>query len=218
MQASYYSDLTPPPNYTAPNFQAWIEALATPEIETMDALEALIEAFDLYTAVGSQLDILGEIVGVSRVLPFPLGGGLNPVLDDDYYRIAIIAKCLFNIWKGTKNEIYDFWRRWLPEYPILIQDNQNMTMSVLVIGMPTGTDDVTLFGYDSATVDISGYDIGYWEGFQGVLREMVLNGYFVPKPAGVLVNYAFIDYPVFAYDLDNDYFKGYDQGTWPAFT
>lgn len=217
MSLDQYLGLIPDPNSTQPKYMDWVGVNLQPFVDDQTVLDSFTDAFDLNQAVGVQLDKIGELLQLSRRLKFQPGGGLNANLSDDRYRLALKAKILLNIWKGTKQEIYDFWRQYLPQYPILIGDGQDMSMTVLIIGMPNDTEDAIFFGYDTNTATIKGYDQSYWEGFDGVLRGMVKNHYFLPKPAGVKVNYAFTDTAAFAYDFESDYLKGYDAGSWITF-
>lgn len=59
-----------------------------------DALYSLVAAFDLDTAVGAQLLVLGAIVGQEK-------GGL----DDDTYRLYIRARIIVNRSSGTAEEL-----------------------------------------------------------------------------------------------------------------
>jgi hypothetical protein len=110
-------------------------------------------------------------------LNLPANSSQSPILDDENYRLILKAKIIQNKWRGTKKELYNFWSQYFPSNPILIQDNQDMTMNVQVVGMT------------------------------GLKKELVENGYIVPKPAGVRVNYVFADEPVFAYDFDTEFLQ-----------
>lgn len=218
MNIDDYLGLIPAPNNLKPKFMAWVQDNAQPLVDVQTVMASFVEEFDISTAVGDQLDILGEILALPRTVNFDPGGGQSATLNDDVYRIALKAQILKCTWRGTKKEIYDFWQAFLPEYPVLILDNQDMSMDVLVVGMPDTPVGAIYFGYDSDTVDIQGYDLGYWEGFTSVLRGLVTNGYFTPKPAGVQVNYSFLEDPGFAYDQDTSLLKGYDTGYWVSLT
>jgi hypothetical protein len=197
---------------------AWVRDNAQPLVDVQNVLDSFVEDFDISTATGKQLDILGEILALPRTVNFDPGGGQSAVLTDDVYRIALKAQILKTTWKGTKKAIYDFWQAFLPEYPVLILDNQDMSMDVLVVGMPDTPVGAITFGYDSDTIDVQGYDLGYWEGFTSVLRGLVLNGYFTPKPAAVEVNYSFLEDAGFSYDENTDLLKGYDESYWVSLT
>lgn len=183
-----YLRLIPPPNSIQPKFLAWLQAVAQIMVDIQDTLNWVVTAFDVNSAVGQQLDILGQVLQVSRTVNFQPSGGVSPVLTDENYRLVLKAKIILNQWKGTLGELYSFWNQYFPDNPILVQDNQDMTMNVLVVGMAPG-----------------------------IQQELVENGYIVPKPAGVLVNYTFASDPVFAYDYDNTYLSGYDVGYWSSF-
>jgi len=85
--------------------QYWEKPKANAEIEfraqtwgtVSDFLAALDPAFDLDTAVGVQLDVLGRIVGISRNIPAAAQEGLpGPQLEDSDYRFFIRVKASFN--------------------------------------------------------------------------------------------------------------------------
>lgn len=222
MDLQDYIDLIPPPNSIAPNYISWLTAWLQLYIDTQTALNDLVTQFDINLAVGDQLDIIGELLGLSRLVNFQPGGGLSAEMTDDQYRLVLQSKIILNQWDGTKAQIYEFWQTFFPQYPVIITDNQDMSMSVAVVGMPNDLTGTLSFGYDSAgeadgDTTLWGYDIGYWEPFNSLLRDLVLNNYFVPKPAGVSVSYTFIDDIAFGYDIDTDLMKGYDEGYWIDF-
>jgi len=183
-----YLDLIPPPNKIQPNLMGWLEANLTPDVDSGTLNEDMAAYFAIETAVGDQLDILGEILGLSRTVKFQPSGGVSPVLSDENYRIVLKAKIIQNQWDGTKNQLYAFWDVYFPGTPIIILDNQNMTMDVFVVGL-------------ASTLQ----------------QELVENGYYVPKPAGVRVAYTFAVTPLFGWNLDNAYIKGWDEGEWATF-
>ncbi len=208
-------NLIPPPNNCQPNFMSWYQANIQILIDTIDVLSDFSDAFYIGSAVGPQLDVIGTILGVSRLITFDPPGGLSPFLTDDYYRLVLYAKILKNQWHGTIPEIYAFWKKFLPQYPILIQDNQNMTMNMLIFGMNDDISGEKLFSWDTQDTNHDGWNIGYWGGvLNGMLRNLVANGYFMPKPAGVMIQYAFSDQPIFAWDQETTYLQGWNQGNW----
>jgi hypothetical protein len=119
------------------------------------------------------------------VLNIDIGPEVSPILGDENYRMVLKAKIIENQWKGTKQEIYDFWDQFFPANPILILDNQDMTMDIIIYGMAPG-----------------------------IQQDLVRNGYIVPKPAGVGINYNFPTQPLFAYEYETPYLAGYDIGYW----
>ena len=71
-----YRDLLIKQYWDQPNARAEIELQAGTWETVRDGLDAFGEAFDLDLAVGAQLDLIGEIVGLRRAPPF--------TADDDY--------------------------------------------------------------------------------------------------------------------------------------
>ncbi len=183
-----YLDLVTSEYQNSPKFLAWLEVLLTPYVQTQELAENLYTYFDIETAVGKQLDMLGRIVGVERLLPFqPIND--NPLLNDENYRFLIKAQILRNVWDGTNQNIYDIWNNLHSDIAISIKDNQDMSVSVLFIG---------------ALNDLQ--------------KEMIEYGIIIPKAQGVKMNNSFSEPPLFAYNQDTEYFKGYDEGSWVEFT
>ena len=155
----------------------------------VDILNALPQMdFDLDTAVGAQLDRIGEWVGLSRFVPVPLaiyfsfntaGLGFNQgvwfgpfsptngvtALDDDSYRRLLHAKIGINTWDSTVlsfNAIMATALAGTGATAIAI-DNLDMTMTVRV----------------SATIP-------------PILKSLFDTGVFIPKPAGVSVTLTYV--------------------------
>lgn len=58
----------------SPNLKALLALLIQPFLDTAACANSLVAAFNVNTAVGVQLDVIGKIVGAGRTLPFsPLG-------------------------------------------------------------------------------------------------------------------------------------------------
>jgi hypothetical protein len=83
--------------------------------EDRDALYGLDNGIYVETAVGPQLDIIGEIVGMSRTLPFEPTDGSSPLLEDEFYRQLIKAKIALNHWDGKLQSIEEAWREIFPD-------------------------------------------------------------------------------------------------------
>lgn len=65
-----YLNLIPPPNRIQPKFMTWLSACLKPVVDTQNFVDEIIRAFDVETAQGKQLDIIGEILNRSRILNF----------------------------------------------------------------------------------------------------------------------------------------------------
>lgn len=144
----------------------------------------IIEGFDVDSAVGVQLDIIGRIVGVSRILKFQPTQD-SPVMTDKVYRLCIKAKIIQNQWKGNAEDLTAAWMTLFPETKIFeIQDLQDMSFNIVISG-------------DFSTLE----------------REIITNGYILPKPQGVRINTLNIvdmtGLPLFSYDYDTLYMSGY---------
>jgi hypothetical protein len=273
----YYISLITSLYRTKPKFIAWLTALLTPLCQTNSLLKNFDAAFDLDQAVGVQLDILGQLIGVSRTVQFqppgtnggviqslslsnggsgysaqtPFGPGdslvllagnnnavvkvkqvsLRPVvgrilaftvsnpgsgyaiqnnvpttgghgtgatfnitavsaatsaiLEDGDYRILLKAKIMQNQWDGRANSLYASWQQLFPGGQLSIQDNQNMTATVIATGA-----------------------------FSDVTKSLIENGYIVPRPQGVLYTYVFPTLPAFGFDGDHTFIAGFDEGHW----
>lgn len=135
--------------------------------------------------VGDQLDIVGIILGQPRKVNFNPTDGSSPVLDDDTYRILLKNKIIINQWNGQLSSLQSFWEEVFAGGKIIVQDNQNMTIDVVLYGA-----------------------------FSSIIVDLIVNGYIVPRPQGVLMNYYYGTTPFFGLDRQDDYVAGFDTGNW----
>ena len=186
MDNSYYLNLIPSEHRLSPNFINWlIFGIQKLQDDNSSALD-IINAFDLDTATGTQLDIIGSLIGISRQLDFQPRSDISSILDDVYYRLLLRARIVWNQWKGTIKELYEAWQVIFPAGNLLIMDNQNMSIDIVVSG-----------------------------NFSVMERELINNGLIVPKSEGVRINYIIIEensnLPVFSYGYDNEILGGYNS-------
>ena len=170
---------------TRPRLTSWLLWLLSEGLTYKNTVQEFLDAFNLDTAEGVQLDIIGRIVGVDRLLSFHPVSGDSPLMNDSTYRMVIKAKIIQNTWKGTLDELYEAWAVLFPEVRYFqIQDLQDMTYNVVIMGA-----------------------------FTPLERELIANGYIVPKPEGVRINLLTITdtsgLPIFAYDMDTYLLSGY---------
>lgn len=100
MDLNEYLELPTSCNLDKPKFMAYLEAVLTPAVQLGDVNESIGDAFDITNAAGNQLDILGELVGVDRLLPYtPLVGTRE--MSDEEYRVILMMKIFRNEWDGT---------------------------------------------------------------------------------------------------------------------
>jgi len=185
LPASYYLALPTSEYQQSANFLAWLGAPIQLLSDASACLDSFPAALDLDTAAGTQLDLLGQLVGQSRTLGFQPSNGVSPVLDDTTYRLLLNARIAQNQWNGTIDGLQGVWQTLFPGGRIVIVDAQNM----------------------SATIVLSGV-------FSSILQDLITNGYIVPRPEGVLYNYSFSAQPIFGFDQASSFIAGFDQGKW----
>lgn len=182
-------------------------------VRIQDVVGSFIAEFDVDTAIGAQLDIIGKWAGVTRNVAIPIAdvyfswdgvytlgweyGTWQPnlaptditVLPDDAYRTLIKAKIAANQWDGTTDGAYAIWDRLFTQFTILIQDNQNMSYALGIVGGIV----------DSLTL------------------ALITGGYIPLKPEGVRVSayYVSVDTgPVFGWDVESAQLGGWDEASW----
>lgn len=197
-----------------PKFMQMVEVIAQCYLDAAQVAASLSAAFDLDQAVNAQLDNVGEWVGITRIVDTPLtnvyfaldttglgfdqGAWKGPFdpdtgitsLDDETYRTLIRAKIGANRWDGTLGQskaILDL--VFSGDTFVFIQDNQNMTITIGVVGnQPTAIELALLTG-----------------------------GHIPIKPQSVGVDYYIVpsvDGQIFGFDINNQYVAGFDQGAW----
>ena len=157
MSVSTYTNLITSEHADKPNYVNTVALSCQPFVDEYDALNNL--DFDIDTAVGNQLDIIGQWVGMSRYLSEPLTGvyftldtgpGLDSgiligpfdpttglvALPDQFYRALLFSKILNNQWDGTKSGAYAISAALFSSlgYTLFIQDFSNLTMSLGIAG------------------------------------------------------------------------------------
>ena len=147
-------------HYLKPKFMEFLTAL----LEKIDAVHGVAKdmplLFYVRTAVGDQLDIVAKYVGIERMLPNVHIPGYDSGMDDDTFRIAVLAKIMQNNWNGTNEGFLEIWDNTLGDtYVIDYHDNQDMTIKIILHGT-----------------------------FEPIITELLVAGYIFPKPAGVGVN------------------------------
>lgn len=172
-----------------PKFMAMVELFLQGLINNQNVVASYQQLFNLYTAVGDQLDILGQWIGAGRNLRIEVNG--TSVLTDDDYRVLLEAVVAQNYWDGTVPGAYSIWGLVFARngYQIYIQDNQDMSMFLVFVGTASN-----------------------------VVLAMILNGYIDLRPAGVLMLGYFEpsvpNVPFFGLDAENATVSGLDVGAW----
>jgi hypothetical protein len=220
---SKYTDLITNYHATKPLFFQHVDLSTRPLLDTSTALNSLITAFDIDTAVGVQLDILGSGSGVAGTWPSDIRhflflgyrglgydqgvwqGPYDPdsgytALSDETYRIILKAKIAINNWDGTNDTLPPILDNALAGSGLTMQivDNQDMTISIWVF----------------PEVDIASVSLE--------LIAAIKQGYLTIKAAGVWggsIQIPTIETPsdgnrFFGFDMDNEYIAGFDTGAW----
>ncbi len=155
MAISDYLNLITSEHADKPNYIGWVSANLQLVEDNMRVSNAMMSAFDINTAVGNQLDMLGVSIGQARDIGVPLSG-TSSILDDTHYRLVLQARIARNNWDGTIPSIYTLWNNAFPTAPLQLVDNQNMSMQAVITNL---TDNIS--------------------------QELVTAGLIVPKPMGV---------------------------------
>jgi hypothetical protein len=182
--ATDYTSLITSLHADKPNFVATVAALTKPFGDITDSIQGLTVAFDIDSAVGVQLDVIGLWVGVPRNQLVPVAnsyftwnlaglgwnqgswkGPYSPTegittLDDDTYRVVLKAQAASNYWNGANDTLNVIGETVVSSVGVqcFVIDNMDMTCTVYILGAPTP-----------------------------VLIAMIQRGFVPPKTAGVRI-------------------------------
>jgi len=203
-----------------PNFTASVAAAIQPFADLQAILKALIQCYDLDTAVGVQEDAVGLWVGRSRYLEETLnvyfsldtaGLGLDQgiwyqigdplsgltILDDDDYRILLRAVIAANNWNGTVPGAYTAWNILFAGtgVNILIDTVASLEMAIALVGQLPSAVVSALFTTGELDLKPAGVTLYH------VLPTLY--------PAAVIPGV-----PIFGLDAQNQSIAGLDYGAW----
>jgi hypothetical protein len=203
-----------------PKFIAELSLLLQCLADTQQFVSQLPTDFDIDVAIGAQLDVVGEWVGRSRRIVIPLenlyfsfdidGLGFDQAvwegpyspptaidsLDDSTYRSLLYAKIAANHYDGTIASLEAIYNAFFnnseishPGTYLYIEDKYDMSYVVGVAGQLPNT----------------------------LYLAILTQGLIPTKPEGVMVFYAVTSVngePNFGFDVENNYIKGFDEGSW----
>jgi hypothetical protein len=181
-----YLALIPSANASKSKFRALVAAKCQPWVDLQNLLLSIPDNFDLDQATGTQLDIVGLWVGISRLVKIPIevyfsfnteNLGLNQgviylpfqptygvtALDDGTYRLLLKAKIAANHWDGTTPSLVSILQSIFSPATVSVTDNLDMSISVAVSGTPPSV----------------------------LFKNIAENGYLPIKPAGISISYSF---------------------------
>lgn len=230
-----------------PNFIAWLSAQLQGLADGLAVVDQFTPSYDVDSAIGTQLDVVGQWVGQSRFIALPLSvyftldaDGLgfdqgiwyesfNPItglvaLPDDEYRLLLKAVIVANQWDGTIPGAYAAWAN------LFTASNYGLVMGN---GPYLGVDPESTLDINNSNfiVYIQDYDdmtmiIGiYGNQPSAITLALLTGGYIKLKPAGVRIRgYAVPtvpNAPIFMLDAPttaSGVGAGFDVGNWAAIT
>lgn len=210
---SKYTSLVTSKYQESPKFLQLVDLLTSAIDSNTTLVKSLNSKFDVDTAIGQQLDYVGQWVGLSRVISPAinnvffsldiLGLGFdegiwqsafdtygNTVLDDDTYRLLLKVKIILNQYDGTiPTAIQELNKLFINSNNILIlEDKKDMS-----------------------------YNIGITGVIIPLYQALITRGYLDIRPCGVKVNYiqpSLFGEFFFGFDIDSTGIKGFDLGSW----
>jgi hypothetical protein len=173
----YYLELLTSEYRSAKRMNNWLNANLQLFQDMIGCTRRILPEFNLDTARGVQLDVLGDIIGQKRQVDFQPKFGASPVLDDETYRVLLRARIGQNHWDGKIGSAMDLWSKIFPGGRLTINDHQDMTATVIYSGA-----------------------------FTPMIKDLIEHGYMVPRPEGVLYDRTlFLEGPMRGFDrTDNE--------------
>lgn len=215
LEFDIYKNRVPSQHRNKEKFIKTLRTVLDPVLSLQNLLASIPELYDLDRATGNQLDVVGEWVGRNRFISIPIEGvffsfddteitgfdrgvwcgeydatsGMTR-LDDDSYRFLLKLQILANMWDGTPEKFYSGVRALFDDLSVVIEDHQNMTIAIGVVGKTLSSAQRALFLQQIAPF----------------------------KPCGVRIDVFMLpqldNTPLFALDIDTDNLAGFDKGGW----
>lgn len=79
--------------------------------------------------------------------------------------------------------LLNIWRNLFPGGTLIVNDHQDMTVAIFVAGS-----------------------------FSSIIQDLILNGYIIPRPQGVLYTITMATLPMLGFDRNDAYVAGWDTG------
>ena len=133
MDIREYELLVSDRNSRRTKYMSLVNALLTAASGNASALEAMDMAFTVDNAAGEQLDILGDLVGVKRLLDYKPSVG-DREMSDEEYRLCIRMAVARNEWDGTNEGAFSAYSVLANnDVNINYYDNQDQTVTLTVV-------------------------------------------------------------------------------------
>ena len=214
MTLNDYLDLITSEHRSRRKFGGTVTTAVAPLVTVQDFIDStMLPAWDIDTAVGAQLDQIGEWVGVTRSVELPLTGAYfswdrtkdlgwehgywqgkyDPStgiisLADHVYRAVLFAKIASNVWDGTMSTMSNIWDDTMGTMSkLIIMDHQDMSITLGLKGIAPNA----------------------------VMTYVLISGRIPLKPEGVRIRkYVIAKRQIFGFDIANDAIQGFDVGEW----
>lgn len=134
MNKTAYLNLVTYRNSLKEKYMAFMDLILDQPMGSASVTDSILFAFDLDNACGKNLDIIGDLVGVDRLLPFVPTTGTRE-MNDDEYRMLIRLKIARNVWDGRNEYIKTIYNEIFPALNITYMDNQDMTITLTATGV-----------------------------------------------------------------------------------
>lgn len=134
MEKQAYLNLVTYRNSTKEKYMKFVDMILEYPISLGAVTDSFLFAFDLENAAGVNLDTIGALVGVDRLLPYRPSLDYSRLLDDDEYRTMIRLKIARNVWDGRNEEVESIYRRLFPDLNVEYTDNQDCTIKLKFSG------------------------------------------------------------------------------------
>ncbi len=125
--------------YIKINNKSWFGYTLIP----VDLPNTIINGYDLDTAEGSVLDIIGKYVGLNRTVKALIGNTNTNVLNDDQYRLLLRLKLIKNTNFSSTSQLKTALYAWFPT-SIRLFDNRDMTYEYHFSSLFNGLIDVLI--------------------------------------------------------------------------
>lgn len=134
MNKETYLELLSVRNSQRVKFHDLSDAVLSLPTATGTAVESFDTAFDIENATGVQLDIIGALVGATRLLNYAPATG-DRLMDDDEFRVVIRLTIAKNGWDGTFGSIQETYDEiFSKSVTFSYTDGQDMSLVIDVYG------------------------------------------------------------------------------------
>lgn len=134
MDKEQYKNLIPSKNYVKTNFMRYVDMVLELGTDFGSLLDNMDFAFDIDNAAGVQLDVIGELVGLKRLLTYAPTTDTR-LMTDEEYRAMLKLKIARNVWDGTNQGAQDIYKALdFDGVTLYLADNQDMSVYLHIEG------------------------------------------------------------------------------------